>query len=64
MPKDESVSERLQRESQQLRDAAIDLMEHAALLITKSVEIDKQIVKLPSPRRNGYKVGEREARAR
>jgi hypothetical protein len=42
---DENVSERLRREAAELRETATDLMEHAALLITKSVEIDKLIGK-------------------
>jgi hypothetical protein len=40
-----SASEQLRRESQELRDVAVDLMEHAALLINKSVELDIQIAK-------------------
>ena len=45
MDKTEGVSDRLRREAEELREAAIDLMEHAALLIKKSGELDKQIAK-------------------
>jgi hypothetical protein len=45
MADEESKSEELRREAQKLRETAIDLMEHAALLITKSVDLDKQIAK-------------------
>jgi hypothetical protein len=39
----ESTSKRLRREAEELRETAVDLMEHAALLINKSIEVDKQI---------------------
>ena len=42
---DESISMRLRREARELRETAVDLMEHAAVLITKSLEIDKEIEK-------------------
>jgi hypothetical protein len=45
MVQDDSVSERLRREARELRETAVELMEHASLLITKSVELDKQITK-------------------
>lgn len=41
----ESVSKRLRRESEELRRAAVDLMEHASLLIEKSMQIDNEIAK-------------------
>jgi hypothetical protein len=47
----ESAAKRLRRESQELRETAIDMMEHAALLISKSVELDKLIVKGEQPRK-------------
>jgi hypothetical protein len=43
--KTESVSDRLRRDAAEHREAAIDLVEHAALLIKKSGESDKQIEK-------------------
>jgi len=45
MEDNEGVSKRLRRESEELRETAVDLMEHAALLIAKSVELDQQIIK-------------------
>jgi hypothetical protein len=42
---DDGASERLRRESEELRKIAADLMEHAAKLIAKSVALDKQILK-------------------
>jgi hypothetical protein len=41
----ENASERLRVEAQNLRQTALDLMEQAALLISKSAELDKQIEK-------------------
>lgn len=43
MDYNESVSKRLRREAAELRETAIDLMEHAMLLISKSIELEKQI---------------------
>ncbi len=40
---DKPRSEELRREAEKLRETATDLMEHAALLITKSVELEKVI---------------------
>jgi|HubBroStandDraft_1064217.scaffolds.fasta_scaffold336918_1 hypothetical protein len=40
---DKPTSEQLRREAEKLRETATDLMEHAALLITKSVELEKVI---------------------
>ena len=45
MQDNESASERLRRESEELRKIAADLMEHAARLIAKSVELDKRIAR-------------------
>jgi hypothetical protein len=44
MPKSEN-SEQLRREANELCETAIDLMEHAALLISRSIELDKHIAK-------------------
>jgi hypothetical protein len=44
MDDDENVSKRLRREAEELRKAANELMEHAARLIAKSAELDRQIV--------------------
>jgi hypothetical protein len=41
----ESDCERLLHESKGLREIAVDLIEHATLLINKSVEIDRHIAK-------------------
>jgi hypothetical protein len=41
----ESDCERLLHESKWLREIAVDLIEHATLLIDKSVEIDRHIAK-------------------
>jgi hypothetical protein len=45
MPEKESLPERLLREAIELRETAVDMMEHAALLITKSIEIDEELAK-------------------
>jgi hypothetical protein len=45
MRPDETASDKLRRESQELRETALDMIEHAALLIAKSVQIDKHVVK-------------------
>ncbi len=45
MDDNENVSKRLRREAEELRVTAIDMMEHASLLIAKSVELDKQIAR-------------------
>jgi hypothetical protein len=36
---------RLRREAEELRETAIDMMEHACLLISKSLEIDRAAAK-------------------
>ena len=38
------TSEQIRREAEKLRETAIDLMDHAALLIAKSVELEKRIL--------------------
>ena len=38
------TSEQLRSEAEKLRETAIDLMEHAAVLIARSVELEKRIV--------------------
>jgi hypothetical protein len=40
--------EQLLIESKKLRETALDMMEHAALLITKSIEIDEHTAKRQS----------------
>jgi hypothetical protein len=42
--------EELRREAEQLRETATDLMEHAALLISKSVEFEKLILARGTPK--------------
>lgn len=41
---DKATSEQLRREAEKLRETAVDLMEHAALLIAQSVELEKRIM--------------------
>jgi hypothetical protein len=41
----DTPAERLLHEAKELREAAIDLMEHAILLMSKSLEIDNEIKK-------------------
>jgi hypothetical protein len=50
---DKPTFEQLRREAEKLRETATDLMEHAALLIMKSVELEKLIAShnLHRPRR-------------
>jgi hypothetical protein len=43
MEDNEDVSKKLRREAEQLRETAVALMEHATQLISKSLELDKQI---------------------
>jgi len=45
MAEKESTSEQLRREAQKLRETAIDLMEYAARLINKSIDLDNEIAK-------------------
>jgi hypothetical protein len=40
----QTTSEQLRREAEKLRETAVDLMDHAALLITQSVELEKRIL--------------------
>lgn len=40
---DKPTSEQLRLESEKLREIATDLLEHAALLINKSIELEKRI---------------------
>jgi len=37
------TSEQIRREAEKLRETAVDLMEHAALLINKSADLEKLI---------------------
>jgi hypothetical protein len=46
MTEKETSCERLCREAAELRETAVDMMEHAALLIAKSVELEKKIARL------------------
>jgi hypothetical protein len=48
---DKPTSEQLRREAENLRETAADLMEHAALLITKSVELEKVIAGRDKPQK-------------
>jgi predicted HTH domain antitoxin len=41
---DKPTSKKLRREAEKLRETAIDLMEHAALVIAQSVELEKRIL--------------------
>jgi hypothetical protein len=38
------TSEQLRREAEKLRETAVDLMDHAGLLIAQSVELEKRIL--------------------
>ena len=46
MAQDKPSSAELRHEAEKLRATAIELMEHAARLITKSAELEKQISRL------------------
>ena len=50
---DKPTSEQLRLEAEKLRETAIDLMDHAAILIAKSVELEKRVSERdhPNPRR-------------
>jgi hypothetical protein len=48
---DKPTSEQIRREAEALRETATDLMEHAALLITKSVELEKLIAGRDKPKK-------------
>jgi len=50
---DKPTSEQLRLEAEKLRETAIDLMNHAAILIAKSVELEKRVSERdhPNPRR-------------
>jgi predicted HTH domain antitoxin len=47
---DKPISEQLRREAEKLREAAVDLMDHAALLLTKSVELERRILDRDKPK--------------
>jgi hypothetical protein len=47
----ETASEQLRREAQKLRETAIELMEHATLLISKSNELETKIQKRDKDRK-------------
>jgi hypothetical protein len=49
---DKSTSEQLRREAEKLRETAVDLMEHAALLIAQSAELEKRILARKKPKAN------------
>jgi hypothetical protein len=49
---DKPSSEQLRHEAEKLRDTATDLMEHAALLIAKSIELEKFIAGRDKPKKN------------
>jgi len=41
---DKPTSEQLRLEAEKLRETAVDLMEYAALLISKSADLEKKIL--------------------
>jgi hypothetical protein len=47
---DKPTSEQIRREAEKLRETAIDLMDHAAMLITKSVQLEKRILDRDKPK--------------
>jgi len=47
------ISEQLRREAEKLRETATDLLEHAALLIAKSVELERRIMARDIPKKGG-----------
>jgi hypothetical protein len=47
---DKPTSEQIRREAEKLRETAIDLMDHAVLLIGKSVELEKRILDRDRPK--------------
>jgi CO dehydrogenase/acetyl-CoA synthase epsilon subunit len=55
---DKSTSEQIRLEAEKLRETAVKLMEHAAILIAKSAELEKQI--LGRNARNPSKVASRD----
>jgi hypothetical protein len=44
------TSEEIRREAEKLRETAVDLMDHAMLLISKSVELEKRILDRDKPK--------------
>ena len=46
---DKPTSEQIRREADKLRKAATDLMEHANLLIKKSIELERRIANRNDP---------------
>jgi hypothetical protein len=42
--KPKPTSEQLRREAEELRETAVDLMEHAALLLAKSSDLERRIL--------------------
>jgi hypothetical protein len=52
------TSERLRNEAEKLRETAVDLRQHAAVLIERSVELEKRILNRgsskPKPNKNGH----------
>jgi hypothetical protein len=47
---DKPTSEQIRREAEKLRKTAVDLMEHAALLIEKSPDLEKRILARDKPK--------------
>jgi hypothetical protein len=41
---EKSTSEQLRREAEKLRETAVDLMEHASLLIERSADLERRIL--------------------
>ena len=47
---DKPTSEEIRREAEKLRETAVDLMEHAALLIEKSADLERRILARDRPK--------------
>jgi hypothetical protein len=48
--KDKPTSEQIRLEAEKLRDTAVKLLEHAATLMTKATELEKQIAGCDKPK--------------
>jgi hypothetical protein len=47
---DKPTSEQIRRVAEKLRETAVDLMKHAAILIEKSVDLEKRILGRDHPK--------------
>jgi hypothetical protein len=47
---DKPTSEEIRREAEKLRETAVDLMEHAALRIEKSADLERRILARDRPK--------------